>query len=81
MLPTIMMDKVFGLVVDFPWTLLTHLDQFSLACSRHPGSGMTYYAGNPVELSLMAMRRWVSILLLTVLTESKVIPIEPINEW
>nr|GEU37117.1 retrovirus-related Pol polyprotein from transposon TNT 1-94 [Tanacetum cinerariifolium] len=45
------------------------IDQFSLAYSRHPDSGTLFYVGNPVELSLMEMRRWVGILLLVVLTQ------------
>ncbi|GKE32149.1 hypothetical protein Tco_1451471, partial [Tanacetum coccineum] len=60
MLPTkcFMMDKVFCRVADFTLTSTTHLNQFSLAHSGHPGLGTSFYAGNPVELSLMAMRRW-----------------------
>ncbi|GJU03366.1 hypothetical protein Tco_1113704 [Tanacetum coccineum] len=50
---------VYSRVVDFTLTSRTHLNQFSLAHSRHPGLGTSFYAGNPVELSLMAMRRWV----------------------
>ncbi|GKA91766.1 FAR1-related sequence 5-like protein [Tanacetum coccineum] len=43
MLPTkcYMIDKVFSLVVDVMFTLITYLDQFSLAHSGHPGSGTT----------------------------------------
>ncbi|GKA14566.1 hypothetical protein Tco_0694212 [Tanacetum coccineum] len=59
---------------------MTYLDQSSLAYSRHPGSRTIFYARNPVELSLMAMRRWVSILLLTVLIEMEVIATNPFDE-
>ncbi|GJX97195.1 hypothetical protein Tco_0352993 [Tanacetum coccineum] len=67
-----MLDKVFSRVVDFMLTSMAHMDQFSLAHSGHPGSGTTFYVGYPVELSLMTIRRWVSILLLTILTEPEV---------
>ncbi|GJV57742.1 hypothetical protein Tco_1458747, partial [Tanacetum coccineum] len=41
MLPTkcYMIDKVFSLFVDFMFTSITYLDQFSLAHSGHPGLG------------------------------------------
>ncbi|GJV76059.1 hypothetical protein Tco_1507643 [Tanacetum coccineum] len=71
MLPTkcFMREKVFIRVVDFTLTSTTRLDQFLLAYLRHPSLGSTLYGGNPVELSLMAMMRWVSILPIMVLME------------
>nr|GEZ70926.1 hypothetical protein [Tanacetum cinerariifolium] len=63
-----MMDKAFNRVVDFTLTSTTHQDQFSLAYSGHPGSGiakgcvsqdlLNFGAGKPIELSLMEIGRW-----------------------